>query len=122
MTVCMANTISSFIMQQQVSYFLAVKVEMKLLIFMIIYPVTATMKIMENCSPNRNIAIVTATQKPMKPILNLYTMLSFCPALNLRENIGMRLTRSAQSISDRTGMNSLVPAQGARKLSGVLQI
>lgn len=36
MTVCMANTISSFIMQQQVSYFLAVKVEMKLLIFMII--------------------------------------------------------------------------------------
>ena len=41
---------------------------------------------------------------------------------NLRENIGMQLTRSAQSISDRTGMNSLVPAQGARKLSGVLQI
>ena len=109
MTVCMANTISSFIMQQQVSYFLAVKVEMKLLIFMIIYPVTATMKIMENCSPNRNIAIVTATQKPMKPILNLYTMLSYCPALNLRENIGKPLTNKSENTNTHKASNAGKP-------------
>ena len=83
---------------------------------------TATMNIIENCSPRRNMANDAAAQNPMKPTLSLYTMLSFCPALNLRENIGILDTSNAESTIVSPGMKNLVPAHGARKLSGVLQI
>ena len=62
-----------------------------------------------------------AAQSARKQILNLFVMLFlFCPFLNFSENIGISQTRSAERMTENTGMAYRDCAHPTRKLSGVV--